>query len=66
MVETIFGDGAVPMRLKVVGIYGVLLAAHLLAWFWALIASRDHPLLLGTAFLAHSFGLRQSTLSRAS
>ena len=39
---------------------GVLLAANLGAWAWALIAFRDFPLLLGTAFLAYSFGLRHA------
>jgi nickel/cobalt transporter (NiCoT) family protein len=31
-----------------------------LAWVWALIAFRDYPLLLGTAFLAYAFGLRHA------
>jgi len=31
-----------------------------MAWLWAFIAFRDYPLLLGTAFLAYSFGLRHA------
>lgn len=37
-----------------------LLAANLAAWAWALLAFRDHPLLLGTAMLAYGFGLRHA------
>jgi high-affinity nickel-transport protein len=62
-------------KAKVIAIYGVLLAFNLAALFWALLAFRRYPVLLGTAFLAYSFGLRQrwmltilrlSTTSRAS
>lgn len=38
--------------------YGVLLAANVGAWAWALLAFRDYPLLLGTALLAYGLGLR--------
>lgn len=37
-----------------------LFAANVLAWIWAFVAFRDFPLLLGTAFLAYSFGLRHA------
>jgi len=45
---------------KVGGIYFVLIAANVAAWAWALAAFRDYPLLLGTAFLAYTFGLRHA------
>ncbi len=54
---------------------GALIAFNVLAWLWALIAFRHHPLLLGTSLLAYSLGLRHgsmptisppSTTSRAS
>jgi len=32
----LFGDGAAPLRGRVTGIYGLLIAANLLAWGWAL------------------------------
>jgi high-affinity nickel-transport protein len=47
-------------KTKVVGIYGVLLVFNLAAWAWALVAFRQYPVLLGTAFLAYSFGLRHA------
>ena len=48
------------MRSKVAGIAGLLIAANTLAWVWALIAFRHYPLLVGTAFLAYTFGLRHA------
>jgi high-affinity nickel-transport protein len=56
----VFSDGATDMRGKLIGIYAVLVIANLLAWAWALIAFRAHPVLLGTAFLAYTFGLRHA------
>ena len=38
----------------------LLIAANVAAWAWALIAFHDYPVLLGTAFLAYSFGLRHA------
>lgn len=50
--------GGLGRRLK--GLYGLLAVANLLAWGWALLAFRDYPVLLGTALLAYSFGLRHA------
>ena len=41
-------------------LFGLLVAANLAAWAWALLAFHDRPLLLGTALLAWSFGLRHA------
>ena len=56
----VFSDGATDMRGKLFGIYAILVIANLLAWAWAFIAFRAHPVLLGTAFLAYTFGLRHA------
>jgi len=56
----VFSDGATDMRGKLFGIYAILVIANLLAWAWAFIAFRPHPVLLGTAFLAYTFGLRHA------
>ena len=48
------------LRRRLFSIYGVLLAANLGAWAWALLLFRDQPLLLGTALLAYGFGLRHA------
>src|SRR5471032_166281 len=56
----IFNDSGTKVRGKLFGIYGVLIAINVLAWVWALVAFRHHPVLLGTALLAYSFGLRHA------
>src|SRR6202451_2055986 len=53
-------DGAENPRARVLGIYCVLLVFNGVAWLWAIIAFRHFPVLLGTAFLAYSFGLRHA------
>jgi len=55
-----FNDGATDVRGKVVGIYSILIAVNVAAWTWALVAFHSYPVLLGTAFLAYSFGLRHA------
>jgi high-affinity nickel-transport protein len=59
-VRRIFDDQAGMARPRVIVIYAFLIAFNLGAWVWALIAFRHFPLLLGTAFLAYSFGLRHA------
>lgn len=58
--RSLFNDAATNVRGKVAGIYGVLVFFNIAAWLWAFIAFRHYPLLLGTAFLAYSFGLRHA------
>ena len=60
IVKHIFSDQAADIRGKVIGIYAFLLAANLAAWAWALLAFHDYPVLLGTALLAYTFGLRHA------
>ena len=55
-----FSDENVALKSKIVGVYGLLVAANIAAWLWALVAFHDYPLLLGTAALAYSFGLRHA------
>ncbi|MGH9355313.1 MAG: HoxN/HupN/NixA family nickel/cobalt transporter [Terriglobia bacterium] len=56
----VFNDAAANIRGRITGIYGVLLVFNLAAWFWAAAAFRNYPVLLGTALLAYSFGLRHA------
>ncbi|MBN9509807.1 MAG: HoxN/HupN/NixA family nickel/cobalt transporter [Alphaproteobacteria bacterium] len=56
----IFGDGSSNLRLKIIGIYAVLISANVAAWAWALVTFRQYPVLLGTALLAYGFGLRHA------
>jgi high-affinity nickel-transport protein len=47
-------------RKKVFGFYGFLAVVNLSGWVWALIAFRDNTLLLGTALISYTFGLRHA------
>jgi high-affinity nickel-transport protein len=60
VLRRLFDDAPGNLRGKVVGIYGILFAFNAAAWLWAIVAFRHYPLLLGTALLAYSFGLRHA------
>jgi nickel/cobalt transporter (NiCoT) family protein len=47
-------------KTRVAAIYVGLILANIGAWIWAALVFRDKPLLLGTALLAYSFGLRHA------
>jgi high-affinity nickel-transport protein len=53
-------DEAESIRGRVIGIYLLLIGANIAAWVWALVAFHNYPILLGTALLAYSFGLRHA------
>jgi len=48
------------LRGRIVGIYSLLIIANLSAWIWALVAFANQPVLIGTAVLAYSLGLRHA------
>jgi high-affinity nickel-transport protein len=56
----IFDDHPAHLRGKITALYVLLVAANVGSWLWAVAAFHDHPVLLGTAFLAYSFGLRHA------
>ncbi len=47
-------------RNSVVGFYGILGSLNIAVWVWAFIAFRDNAVLLGTAFVAYTLGLRHA------
>ena len=47
-------------KTRVVTIYVGLILANIGAWIWAVLVFSEKPLLLGTALLAYSFGLRHA------
>jgi len=53
-------DAGSQVKRKIAGIYVLLAAMNAAAWLWAIAAFRHFPVLLGTAFLAYSFGLRHA------
>ena len=60
MLRSLLNDEAGNTRGKIVGIYIVLAIFNVAVWLWAIIAFRPYPLLLGTALLAYSLGLRHA------
>jgi high-affinity nickel-transport protein len=47
-------------RSRIVFLYTLLIGFNIGAWVWALTAFHNYPVLLGTAFLAYTFGLRHA------
>jgi nickel/cobalt transporter (NiCoT) family protein len=60
VLSNLFNDERENIRGKLIGVYGLLFLANIAAWIWAIVAFHDFPLLLGTAALAYSFGLRHA------
>jgi nickel/cobalt transporter (NiCoT) family protein len=55
-----FDDRPFQAKAKAATTYAFLILANVGAWIWAWIAFADRPVLLGTAFLAYTFGLRHA------
>ena len=60
VLRRLFDNASANLRSKIIGIYGILFMFNAAAWLWAIVAFRHYPLLLGTALLAYSFGLRHA------
>jgi nickel/cobalt transporter (NiCoT) family protein len=60
LVGLMFDNGAMRVGSKIAAIYIGLFAFNGFAWAWAFLAFHDHPVLLGTALLAYTFGLRHA------
>ena len=60
LIKQIFNSENWRVRGKVVGMYVFLALANLALWGLAIAAFHNYPLLLGTSFLAYSFGLRHA------
>jgi high-affinity nickel-transport protein len=58
--SNLFSDEAFGLRARVIGIYALLIGANVAGWLWAVSAFRSYPILLGTAMLAYTFGLRHA------
>jgi high-affinity nickel-transport protein len=60
IVSSVLNEGGADLRRRLIAIYAVLIAGNVLIWLWALVALGGHPVLLGTALLAYTFGLRHA------
>src|SRR3984957_13152926 len=52
--------GLLGFRGRIVAIYAILIIANLATWIWSFIAFAHQPVLIGTAVLAYSLGLRHA------
>ncbi len=60
IVSTVLNEGGPDLRRRLIAVYAVLIGGNILIWLWALVVLGDRPLLLGTALLAYTFGLRHA------
>lgn len=58
--RALFDDGPDHLSQRIAVIYALLVALNAGAWTWAGVAFHRYPILLGTALLAYSFGLRHA------
>jgi high-affinity nickel-transport protein len=58
--KILLNDAAGNTRTRVIGVYGILLIFNLAVWLWAILVFHPYPILLGTALLAYSLGLRHA------
>ncbi len=58
--RTLLHDEPGSIKAKIITMYALLIGFNLAAWGWAFAAFHHFPVLLGTAFLAYSFGLRHA------
>ena len=56
----IFDDHSANLRARLTGLYIFLIVANLAVWAWAFCCFRERPVMLGTALLAYSLGLRHA------
>lgn len=57
----VFATGSKSLRSRIIVIYAALIGFNIIAWGIAIVAfAGSYPALLGTAFLAYSFGLRHA------
>jgi high-affinity nickel-transport protein len=59
-IPDVFDDEPGALNAKTACLYVVLVSANVLAWLWAFLQFHDQPILLGTASLAYTFGLRHA------
>jgi high-affinity nickel-transport protein len=58
LLRSLLNDGRDNMRPRILSLGLILVIANVAAWLWALVAFAGQPVLLGTAALAYSLGLR--------
>jgi high-affinity nickel-transport protein len=60
MAPTFFPAGPANVKGRMIAMYALLIGVNTGAWLWALAVFHHYPVLLGTALLAYTFGLRHA------
>ncbi len=56
----VFNKGGADLQRRLIAIYAVLIGGNVLVGLWAFVALSDRVVMLGTALLAYTFGLRHA------
>jgi len=59
-ISRIWNESDPSVRGRLIALYAFLIGASILIWAWALVVLHGNAVLLGTAFLAYTFGLRHA------
>jgi nickel/cobalt transporter (NiCoT) family protein len=60
IISTVLNEGGPDLRRRLIAVYAALIGGNILIWLWGLVVLGDRPVLLGTALLAYTFGLRHA------
>ena len=60
MQESLSLSNQSEFRGRLIGVYALLIGANVIIWIWAFVALHQNAVLLGSAFLAYTFGLRHA------
>jgi high-affinity nickel-transport protein len=58
--STLSNNGVPPLRQRLTVLFSCLVVGNIAAWIWAFVALKGNPVLIGTALLAYTFGLRHA------
>ncbi len=58
--SNVLNEGGADLRRRLITMYAVLIGGNVLAGLWAFVTLSDQPVMLGTALLAYTFGVRHA------
>lgn len=59
-ISKLMGGNGSNLKRQLIWMFGLLIAFNVFVWLWAFVVLPDQPILLGTALLAYTFGLRHA------
>jgi len=59
-IAKVLTESGPELRRRLIAVYAALIAGNIVIWLWALFVLHAQPVLLGTALLAYTFGLRHA------